>query len=437
MKKLTLVLTAAWLGLAASILAQVGESGFVPLFNGRDLSGWVNVNCAPNTFTVRDNLIVSTGVPTGVMRTARQYENFILEMEWKHLKQGGNAGLFVYAEPLTAPGVPFARAIEVQVLDGNSPEGVWTGNGDLFSIHGAKMTPDRPHPRGWERCLPSEWRAKPAGEWNHYRVESRDGRLTLAVNGKVVSGASQCRPRKGYLCLESEGSECHFRNLKIKELPSSNPPAEETASLAQGHRSLYTGIDFSGWQWDAGHQGHWVARDWTLDYDGRSAAPEKHLWTAKEFRDFELIADWRLSGSPVKKKIPVILASGEHAKNADGTDQLVEIEDAGDSGIYLRDGTAIHIGCGPMGSGGIICENKNLSAKVRADFVPKVRADKPPGQWNRFVITLRRNRLTIVLNGRTVVENARLTGALARGRIGLQHRGAAIQFANLYVRELN
>src|SRR5258706_43618 len=82
---------------------------------------------------------------------------------------------------------------------------------------------------GWERCLPSEKRAKPSPEWNHYRVECRDGVLKLAVNGKVVSGGSECKPRKGYLCLESEGSECHFRNLRIKELPSSNPSADEVA----------------------------------------------------------------------------------------------------------------------------------------------------------------------------------------------------------------
>src|SRR5438093_9530418 len=177
------------------------EQGWVPLFNGKDLSGWVNVNCAPGTFSVRDGMIVSTGVPTGVMRTDKMYENFVLELEWKHLHKGGNAGLFVYSDAATAPGVPFTRAIEVQILDGNDPNGLWTGHGDVFAIHGATFVPDRPHPGGWMRCLPSELRAKPAGEWNHYRVESRDGRLTLAVNGKVVSGGSNCVSRKGYLCL--------------------------------------------------------------------------------------------------------------------------------------------------------------------------------------------------------------------------------------------
>jgi len=64
------------------------ETGFTPLFNGKDLSGPVNVNGAPSTFTVRDSLIISTGIPTGVMRTENQYESFILELEWRHMKAG-------------------------------------------------------------------------------------------------------------------------------------------------------------------------------------------------------------------------------------------------------------------------------------------------------------------------------------------------------------
>ena len=111
---------------------------------------------------------------------------------------------------------------------------VYTSQGDLFSIWGAKCKPDRPHPLGWERCLPSENRCKGEYEWNHYRVEANDGVLKLAVNGKVVSGVSECNPRKGYLALESEGSECRFKNLKIKELPSTNPKPEEICDVDPG-----------------------------------------------------------------------------------------------------------------------------------------------------------------------------------------------------------
>src|SRR5256885_4737098 len=102
----------SWFVFLFALSLHAAEEDFVPLFNGTDLSGWVNLNCAPTTFTARDGMIVSTGKPTGVMRTQKMYENFILELDWKHLHPRGNAGLFVYSDALTAPGVPFTRSIE-------------------------------------------------------------------------------------------------------------------------------------------------------------------------------------------------------------------------------------------------------------------------------------------------------------------------------------
>jgi hypothetical protein len=422
--------------------ALAADEGFASLFNGRDLSGWVNVNCAPNTFTVKDGIIVSTGIPTGVLRTDKQFENYILELEWKHVKPLGNAGLFVHSFPLTAPGQPFTRSIEVQILDGRNSD-VYTSHGDIFSIHGARMQPDRPHPKGDERCLPSEHRCKPAGEWNHYRVTCQDGSIKLAVNGKEVSGGTQCRPRKGYICLEAEGSECHFRNLRIKELPSTNPPPSDVADLAQNFRSLYTGIDLSGWKETPGNAGHWKAKDWILDYDGQSEAAEredKNLWSTEEFGDFVLVCDWRFNGKPKRMQRPVILPDGNIPLDGEGKQKTVEVDDAGDSGIYLRGNSKsqINMWCWPVGSGEVYGyrNDKNQPAEIRAGVTPKKKADQPLGRWNRFVITMRGDRLTVELNGETVIENAQLPGVPARGPIALQHHGDSIQFANIFVREL-
>jgi hypothetical protein len=273
--------------LALFLLATpVLSAEWKPLFNGRDLAGWTNVNCAPNTWSVRDDLIVSTGIPTGVLRTLREYENFILELEWKHIKAGGNAGLFVHSGALPVRGQPFTKAIEVQILDRDHPEGIATGHGDVFSIQGATFVPDRPHPRGWMRCLPSERRARPAGEWNHYRVECRDGRVKLAVNGKEVSGGYDCNPRKGFICLESEGSECHFRNLRIQELTPSREPTPDTPDL--DFASLYSGVDLNGWKTEGGAN-NWEPKDWIL----RCAGGHGVLWSERLFGDFEFIVDWR------------------------------------------------------------------------------------------------------------------------------------------------
>jgi len=400
MKRITIFLLIN--AIAWSSISRATEEGFVPLFNGKNLNGWVNVNCAPETWTVRDGMIICTGIPTGVLRTEKQYENYILELEWRHMKSRGNAGLFIHSDPVTAPGQPFTRSIEIQIMDGNA--------GDMFSIHGATMTPDKPHPKGWTRSLPSVDRMNPTGQWNHYRVESLDGAATLAVNGKIVTRGYHLNPRKGYICLESEGSEVHFRNIRIRELPGTNPPADAIAKKDEGFRSLYNGLDLRGWKQPKGHEGHWRAKNWILDYDGKSKAQDKHLWTEQAFGNFTLIVDWRLPA-------------------------------AGDSGIYLRGSSKsqINIWNWPVGSGEIwgYRMDETMPPDVRKAATPILKADNPIGKWNRFEITVIGDKVTVVLNEKTVIREARLPGMPERGPIALQHHGDPVQFANIYIKELD
>ena len=254
--------------MATAVAARAAEKDdFVPLFNGRDLTGWVNANCAPETWSVRDGMIHCTGQPTGALRTERQYENFILEVEWRHLSYGGNSGVFIWGTPIAAPGVPFLRGIEVQVLDHgyaeqyekqNGKKSDWfTTHGDVFPIHGASMKPFGRH--NGDRSFPSEDRSKGFPEWNHYRIVGTNGVLRLSVNGKEVSGGENCNYRKGYLALESEGAPVEFRNLRLKELPSSGAAPELTAPLDLGWRPLFTGLDSRGWRTNAATAARWQA----------------------------------------------------------------------------------------------------------------------------------------------------------------------------------
>ncbi|MBN2136216.1 MAG: DUF1080 domain-containing protein [Sedimentisphaerales bacterium] len=422
------------------MIKELDDEGFTPLFNGKDLSGWVNVSCAPETWTVADGMIICSGIPTGVMRTERMYENYILELEWRHMKPNGNSGLFVHSYPITAPGQPFTKSIEVQILDGRNTDN-YTSHGDVFAIHGATMKPDKPHPGGWMRSLPSERRCNPAGQWNRYRIESRDGNLALAVNGKVVTRASETNPRKGYICLESEGGLVHFRNIRIRELPSSNPPADMVAPKAEGFRNLYNGLDLRGFKNKPGHEGHWQAKDWILDYDGKSEAEgDKNLWTEEEFGDFVLIVDWRQPREPREEDVPLVLPDGSEARDENGSEKTVSVKDAGDSGIYIRGSSKsqINIWNWPIGSGEIwgYRTDMNMSPQVRRAATPLVKADNPPGRWNRFEITAVGDKVTVVLNGKTVIKEAQLPGIPMKGPIALQHHGDPIQFANIYIKEL-
>ncbi len=186
---------------------------------------WVNVNTQENTWERTKKGLVCYGNPIGVVRSAEQYENFMLHVEWKHMESGGNSGVFVWS--MAVPGENrLPDGVEVQMLEldwvnlnkrnGQTPPIAYV-HGELFGVGGNKTIPD--NPRG-ERSKSIENRCKGKGEWNTYDVVCVDGTIKLSVNGKFVNGIRQSKQRKGYLCLEAEGAEIHFRNFKLVTLPA-------------------------------------------------------------------------------------------------------------------------------------------------------------------------------------------------------------------------
>jgi hypothetical protein len=211
---------------------------FKELFNGKDLAGWMDVNTSKETWSVKDGLLVCSGLPIGVMRSDRQYENFILHIEWRHMKPGGNSGVFLWSDATPAPGKELPKGLEVQMLElqwpalhptkDGQPNHQGYVSGELFGANGLEVVPE--NPRG-KRSMSFEFRCQGAGEWNTYDVVAVDGVVKLAINGKFVNGVSQSTVRKGYLCLESEGSEIHFRNIRLLELPPGRVTPEQTAPM--------------------------------------------------------------------------------------------------------------------------------------------------------------------------------------------------------------
>ena len=205
---------------------------FKPLFNGKNLNGWIDVNTSKETWKVKNGTLICSGKPIGVMRTERQYENFILEVEWKHMEAGGNSGVFIWSEGTPFENDPLTKAIEVQMLEldwaNQHNETDAYVHGELFPTMGMKAIPD--NPRG-TRSKSIEKRCKGKGEWNKYVVVCVDGTVKLSVNGKFVNGLRGSERKKGYICLEAEGAEIHFRNVRIMELPDGVTSAEQTAPL--------------------------------------------------------------------------------------------------------------------------------------------------------------------------------------------------------------
>lgn len=201
---------------------------------GNPLS-WVNVNTAPDTWHRQKDILICSGHPIGVMRSEKQYENFILHIEWKHIEPGGNSGVFVWSNATPPENAQLPNGVEVQMLeldwvnlnkrDGVTPPIAYV-HGELFGVGGVTTLPD--NPRG-TRSKSIENRCKGKGEWNTYDVVCVDGVVKLSVNGKFVNGIAKSTQKKGYLCLESEGAEIHFRNIIIEELPSGVTSEDQTA----------------------------------------------------------------------------------------------------------------------------------------------------------------------------------------------------------------
>ena len=219
--------------------------------------------------------------------------------------------------------------------------------------------------------------------------------------------------------------------------------AERPAEASEGFAALFDGRSLDGWKFEPQFAGHWVARDGVIACDGKvkvKRGGERNLWTEKEYGDFVLIVDWRLTGKPEKAMMSAFATDGEFLRGTDGKVKKHEILNAGDSGIYVRGNarSQVNIWSQPMGSGDINSYHKDLklSAEIRRACVPSKNADKPFGQWNRFVITMIGDRVTVVLNGENVIDNALLPEVPRRGGIALQNHTDPVEFRNLYIKEL-
>lgn len=223
-----LVLSTGVLSAQASLFTFGESLGLQEVISGKKPEGipinWIQVNTEDETWKLQGDELVCSGHPIGVVRSEKSYENFLLHIEWMHVEAGGNSGTFVWSD--AEPGDNrLPNGVEVQMLeldwvklntrDGEAPPEAYV-SGELFGVGGVETVAD--NPRG-NRSKSTEMRCKGKGEWNTYDVVCVDGTIKLSINGKFVNGISKSTKKEGYICLESEGAEIHFRNIRIIELP--------------------------------------------------------------------------------------------------------------------------------------------------------------------------------------------------------------------------
>lgn len=391
----------------AFAVADDPDEGFVPIFDGETLAGWMG-----GSYQVEDGMLVCPADGGGTILTEAEYSDFIFRFSFR-LEPGGNNGVAIRAP---REGNPAFAGMEIQILDDYAYEGLGPAQycGSVYGVVPA------------ERGAP-----KSAGAWNDAEIIAVGRHITVKLNGRTIVDADLdsyatpevlgvhpglLRPR-GHIGFMGHGSRVEFRDLRLKNLKPDNVPPE-------GYTALFNGVDLAGWKGlvanpperarmtpeelaaaqaeaDERMRAHWRVEDGVLVFDGAGDS----LCTARDYADFSLYVDWK-------------------------------IEPGGDSGIYLRGSPQVQIWQNPVGSGGLYNNQQHPSQ-------PLSNADNPPGDWNTFHIVMVGERVSVWLNGQLVVDDVVMENYWERdkpiypvGQIELQNHGAALYFKNIYIKEL-
>jgi putative membrane-bound dehydrogenase-like protein len=185
----------------------------VVLFDGTSMEGWTHFLRGDAQFEdvwqIEDGVLICGGKPAGYIRTEAQYESFHLSLEWRFdpAKGAGNSGVLMRT---TGEDKVWPFSIEAQLWSTNA--------GDIWNIGNFPMLtdPERTKGRHTTRAQPSS--EKPLGEWNRYDIILDGPRMELRVNGVLQNTADWCEVKPGTICLQSEGAEIHFRNIRLRPI---------------------------------------------------------------------------------------------------------------------------------------------------------------------------------------------------------------------------
>jgi 3-keto-disaccharide hydrolase len=350
-----------------------------PLFDGRTTGGWTAENGCEATVD-EGRLVLSSG--DGWLRSDHLYADFVLHVEWKALQASNyDAGIYIRTP---AGGQPFpAAGYQVNLLEGSE--------GNIGSLPGAAST-------GLVR----------AGDWNAFDITVVGDKVSLVINGTEAYCVAGLKQRTGFIGLQCEvptGGQFQFRNLWITEI---------------GYRSLFNGVDLSGWQ-GAGEPAEkcWRVQSRLLQCTG-TVGP--WLRSAAEFGDFNLRLDYQVSAegnSGVYVRVP---ADGNHHREND------TLPPAGFEVQVLDDAAPKHKDL----------KDYQFSASVYDIAGATRRVSKPAGQWNTLEIDAREQEIIVTHNGIVVVEVNAETFPLiklreTKGFLGLQNHSTLVSFRNLRV----
>lgn len=190
--------------------------GFVPLFNGKDLTGWKTYESKPDIWVVEKDMLVCKGTGGGWLGTERDYANFVLRLEYR-LIPAGNSGVYLRAPE---KGHISRVGMEIQLLDDFHPR---YGGIDFYQYTGSI----------YHVVAPTQRASKKAGEWNQMEIRADSKEMRIILNGKKIIDANLERALRdsalaaehpglarttGRIGLQNHTDRVEFRNLRVKEL---------------------------------------------------------------------------------------------------------------------------------------------------------------------------------------------------------------------------
>jgi len=201
-----------------------------------------------------------------------------------------------------------------------------------------------------------------------------------------------------------DGIQFALGDLKADASPGKPLPPKPGFAAMAGWTPLFDGKDLSAWQVSDAQAKSWVVKDGVIHFDGRAPT----LRTRRSFENYMLRVDWRL---PRKA----------------------------DSGVFVRDNFQLNIWTWAMGSGEMWEHRGRWKPKAKGErnpYVPLSREDRAVGEWNTFLVTVKDNKVTVLLNGKEVIHEAPLRSKPHASPIGLQRHGDPLEYKSIYVKEL-
>ncbi len=416
--------------------AQLKKEGFVALFNGKDLKGWKGLVGDPIKRSKMDAKTLAEAqvkadaemrdgwkVVDGELRfmahgnnitTVKKYGDFEMLVDWKIIddgKQEGDAGIYLRGTP------------QVQIWDNARVKvGAQVGSGGLYN-------------NKENESKPLKVADKKLGEWNTFRIIMKGDRVTVYLNGELVTDnvilenywdRTQPIPAVEQIELQAHGSPVYYRNIYIKELPRTKPYQLSSKEKQEGFKVLFDGMNMHQW---TGNKADYITENGNLVIKPKAAKSSGgNLFTKAEFSDFIFKFDFQLTpgaNNGLGIRAPL---------TGDAAYQGMELQILdNDAPVYKN------------------LKEYQFHGSIYGTLAAKKGALKPTGQWNSQEVIVQGPKIKVILNGTVILDaditDARKNGAadgkdhpgLKRdsGHIGFLGHGSPVKFRNIRIKDLS